>query len=258
MVLAIDIGNTHIVVGCFQKDRIVFVERISTNRTNTTLEYAVSFKTILEIYQIPVSEIEGNIIASVVPSVTTTVKRAVETITKQETLLVGPGIKTGLHITIDNPAQLGSNLVVTAVAALHTYQAPIAVIDMGTATTISVINKQEEYVGGMILPGVGISLAALTEKTSLLQTIDLEKPKKMIATNTVDCMRSGVLYGTAYGLDGILQQIEQEMQQPVTAVATGGLAEVIIPYCRYPITLDSTLLLNGMRIIYQKNRTQKS
>ena len=182
MVLAIDIGNTHIVVGCFQKDRIVFVERISTNRTNTTLEYAVSFKTILEIYQIPVSEIEGNIIASVVPSVTNTVKRAVETITKQETLLVGPGIKTGLHITIDNPAQLGSNLVVTAVAALHTYQAPIAVIDMGTATTISVINKQEEYVGGMILPGVGISLAALTEKTSLLQTIDLQKPKKMIAT----------------------------------------------------------------------------
>ena len=147
-------------------------------------------------------------------------------------------------------------MVVTAVAALHTYQAPIVVIDMGTATTISVINKQEEYVGGMILPGVGISLAALTEKTSLLQTIDLQKPKKMIAT--VDCMRSGVLYGTAYGLDGILQQIEQEMQQPVTAVATGGLAEVIIPYCRYPITLDSTLLLNGMRIIYQKNRTQKS
>jgi type III pantothenate kinase len=256
MVLAIDIGNTNISIGCFREENMLLVEQISTNHTATALEYAISMKLILEIYHIPIAEIEGCIISSVVPSITNVMQQALRMITKKTAMVVGPGIRTGLKICIDNPAQLGSNLVVEAVAALQQYPVPLVMIDMGTATTISVINDKSEYIGGMILPGVKVSADALSKQTAQLPRIALEPPKKRIGSNTVDCMKSGVLYGTACSLDGLIAQIEAELQQPVTAVATGEIASVIIPCCKRKIQVDDKLLLRGLQIIYLKNKKE--
>lgn len=254
MVLAIDIGNTNVVIGCFQEEQILFVERISTNQNATSLEFAISIKSVLEIHRIETPWIEGSIISSVVPSIDNPMRMAVEMITGQPAMLVGPGIKTGLPISIDNPAQLGSDRVADAVAALHEYQAPVVVIDMGTATTISVIDAQRGHIGGMIAPGVRIAMNALTEKTAQLPKIALEPPKKVIGSNTVECMKSGVLYGAAGCIDGLLDHIEAELEETPTFVATGGLSEFIIPHCRHKILIDQLLLLKGLMLIYQKNK----
>lgn len=253
MVLAIDIGNTNIVVGCIDEKEIYFTERLSTVRTKTELEYAVDLKTILDIYHIKKTEIEGCIISSVVPQITNIAKLAVEKILKKKAMILGPGIKTGLNIMMDNPGQLGADLVADAVAAIHDYPAPLVVIDMGTATTVSVLNDKKQYIGGMILPGVGLSLDALTSRASQLGGISIEAPKHMIGKNTIECMKSGVIYSNAAALDGIVERIEEELGKEATVVATGGLAKKIIPYCKKKITLDEELLLKGLMIIYEKN-----
>lgn len=253
MILAVDIGNTNIVVGCCEGDKVSFVERISTNHTATELEYAVSIKTIIELYNIDPRAIDGAIISSVVPSVTTMMKRAVKKITSLNAMVIGPGVKTGLSILIDNPAQLGSDLVVDAVAGIHEYGAPLIVIDMGTATTFSVIDKNKNYIGGVIIPGMGISLNATISHASQLPKIGFEKPKKLIGTNTVDCMKSGILYGTASQIDGMIDRIHEEIGD-AKVVATGGLAGTVIELCKNDITLDDELLLKGLMIIYNKNK----
>lgn len=253
MVLAIDIGNTNVVIGCFRQERILFVERVSTNQNATPLELAIWIKTILEIYEIRTAEIEGSIISSVVPSLNHAMRKAVDKIAHCPVITVGPGVKTGLQIAIDNPAQLGSDRVADAVAALHEYRPPIVIIDMGTATTLSVIDANRRHIGGVIAPGVGISLNALTEKTAQLPKISLEPPKKCIGSNTVSCMKSGILYGAAGCIDGLLDRITEELGETPTYVATGGLSESIIPHCRHKIQLDNMLLLKGLQLIYQKN-----
>ncbi|MCI5904325.1 MAG: type III pantothenate kinase [Oscillospiraceae bacterium] len=253
MILAIDVGNTNIVIGCCEDKNIKFVERISTKPDNTVLEYAVSFKTVLELYGIDPKSIGGAIISSVVPSVTYTISEAVKKIVGVEAKVIGPGIKTGVNIVIDNPAQLGSDLVVDAAAGIAEYPLPLIIFDMGTATTASVIDKNGNYLGGMIIPGVNISLNALTAGTSQLPKINLVPPKKVIGRNTVDCMKSGILFGTAASLDGIVDRIEAELGEKATVVATGGLAGSIIPYCNRKIILDDELLLKGLIVIYNKN-----
>lgn len=252
MILAIDIGNTNIVAGCCNGNEIAFMERLTTNHTATDLEYAVSLKAILDLYKTNPKDINGAIISSVVPSVTYTIKTAVKKLFGVDAMVIGPGIKTGLSIKMDNPAQLGSDLVVDAVAALQEYGAPVVVIDMGTATTISVVNKDREYLGGMIMPGMMISLNAMVSGTSQLPKISLDKPKKLIGTNTIDCMKSGILYGTASSIDGMIDRIREETGD-VNVVATGGLAGTIIPLCRNKIILDDELLIKGLMIIYNKN-----
>ena len=254
MILAIDIGNTNIVIGCIEDGDILFVERLSTNSTQTVLEYAISFKNVLEMYEISPSAITGSIIASVVPPVTNIVKDAVFKITHHKVLIVGPGLKTGLNILMDNPAQLGSDLVVNAVVAIAEYPAPLIIFDLGTATTISVIDKKKNYIGGMILPGVRISLDTLTSRTSQLPRISLDPPKKVIGTNTIDCMKSGVLLGNAACMDGMIQRIEKELGEKATVLATGGIARVIVPNCLEEIILDDKLLLKGLWLIYKKNQ----
>lgn len=253
MILAIDIGNTNIVIGCCNEEKIFFMERLTTNHTATELEYAISFKTILELSGIKPSELDGAIISSVVPSVTETVKTAVKKIVDVDVMVIGPGIKTGLSIKTDNPAQLGSDLVVDAVAGIHEYGAPLVIFDMGTATTISVINSDKEYLGTVIMPGMMISLNAMVSGTSQLPKISLDKPKKLIGTNTVDCMKSGILYGTASSIDGMIDRIRDEIGD-ATVVATGGLAGSVVPLCRNKVILDDELLLKGLMIIYNKNR----
>ncbi len=254
MVFAIDIGNTNIVIGCFEDKKIIFTERLSTKKTATALEYAISFKNVLELYGIDIKKIEGSIISSVVPEITTVVNNAISKIIGKKSIIVGPGVKTGLSIKVDNPAQLGSDLVVGAVAALAEYNAPMVVIDFGTATTLTVINANKDLLGGMILPGVRLSLKSLSSGTSQLPEIGLEPPKKFIGTNTVDCMKSGILYSTAYGIDGFIENIEKELGEKVTVIATGGLAKAIVPLCKSTITVDDELLLKGLMDIYNKNK----
>lgn len=254
MILAIDIGNTNIVLGGFKDQSIIFRERISTNHTATALEYAATIKTAFEMHNVDTSAIEGAIISSVVPAVTSMVKSAIERFIGTDVLVIGPGIKTGLSIVIDNPSQLGSDLVVDAVACLNEYKAPMIIIDMGTATTVSVINSKKEYMGGMIVPGVAISHDALISRTSLLSKIAFEKPKKVIGSNTIDCIKSGLLYGNASMLDGLIERINQELREECTVIATGGIANVIIPLCKKKIILDEDLLLKGLMIIYSKNK----
>ena len=254
MILAIDVGNTNIVVGCIDDLKTYFIERLSTNRTKTELEYAVDLKNVLDIYHIKKTEIEGCIISSVVPQITNIVKLAAEKILKKNAIVLGPGVKTGLNIMMDNPGQLGSDQVADAVAGIAGYPVPLILIDMGTATTASVVNSKKQYVGGMILPGVGVSLDALTARASQISGISIDAPRHVIGKNTIECMKSGVLYSNAAALDGIIDRIEEELGEKATVVATGGLAKKIVPHCKREIILDEELLLRGLLIIYEKNK----
>ena len=256
MILAVDIGNTNIVIGCMEEEKIYFVERVSTDISKTELEYVVEFKTLLELYRIEMKEITGCIIASVVPPLNNVVKTAMEKLFKISPLLVGPGIKTGLNILMDNPGQVGSDLIVNAVAGLQYYGAPIIMIDMGTATTISVVDEKKNYIGGMILPGVKVSLDSLVNRTSQLPRISLEAPKKVIGKNTIDCMKSGIIMGQAACIDGMIERIFEELGYEAAVVATGGLAGSIVPHCKQKVIHDNELTLKGLNIIYRKNTEQ--
>lgn len=253
MIVAVDIGNSNIVIGGIQGEEILFTGRIATERKKTEEQYAVEIRQILHLYGVSAKETEGSIISSVVPPLTTVTKKAMEIISSKRPLVVGPGLKTGLNIKIDNPAQLGSDLVVDAVAAIHQYPLPLIVIDMGTATTFSVINEKEEYIGGAIMPGLQISLDALSNQTSQLPYIDIISPKSVIGKNTIDCMNSGIVHGTAGMIDGIVRRIQGELTSEATIIATGGLAHLVTPYCFNKITQDKNLMLKGLKILYYKN-----
>ena len=214
MILAIDIGNTNIVLGCVEGKKTFFIERLSTDKAKTELEYAVSLKNVLEIYEIPVDQIEGGIISSVVPQVTELCRSAAEKVIKKPVKVVGPGVKTGLNIKLDDPATAGSDLVVVAVAALD----------------------------------------ALVSNAAQLSQTSLAAPKKVIGKNTLDCLRGGMIYGNAASIDGMIERMEEELGCKCTIVATGGLAQAVIPHCRHNIIIDEDLLLKGLQIIYEKNR----
>lgn len=255
MIIAVDIGNTNIVLGCAEEDKILFRERIATNQTATDLEYAVRIRAAIEMNGIDPRAIDGAIISSVVPSVTNTVRAAIVKLTGVEVMVVGPGIKTGLSIMIDNPAQLGSDLVVDAVAGIQEYPAPMIIIDMGTATTLSVIDAKRCYIGGVIMTGMAVSTEALISRTAQLPKIAFEKPKRTIGTNTVDCLKSGIMYSNACAIDGMIERLEEELGEKCTVIATGGLSGVVIPLCRREgIILDDALLLKGLTIIYNRNK----
>lgn len=254
MILAIDIGNTNIVLGCIDNEKTYFIERLSTNKTKMELEYAIDIKMVLDIHGINPEDLEGAIISSVVPQITNIVKTASEKILKKDTLVIGPGVKNGLHIAIDNPAQLGSDRVADAVAAVAEYPVPLVIFDLGTATTVSVVDQNKSHIGGMIMPGINTALNALTANASQLHGIGLDEPKGLIGKNTVDCMKSGIIYSNAASIDGIVERIEEELGQKVTVIATGGLARKVVPYCKREVILDDSLLLKGLKIIYYKNR----
>ena len=254
MILAIDIGNTNIVVGCVDHEKTYFIERLSTDRSKTELEYAIMIKNVLDIYQIEADKLDGGIVCSVVPQITQIVRIAAEKILHRDVMVLGPGIKTGMNILMDNPAQVGSDLIADAVGAIGEYPAPLIIFDMGTATTVCVVDKMKNYIGGMILPGVRTALDALTARAAQLSGIDLVAPKRTIGKNTIECMKSGVINSNAASVDGLIVRIEEELGCKATVVATGGLAKSIIPYCKEKVILDDDLLLKGLQIIYEKNR----
>lgn len=256
MILAIDVGNTNIMLGGMEGKTTVFTSRVRTDRAKTEEEYALLFQNLLALHDVPQRGIEGSILASVVTELRPILARALTILIGTPPLVVGPGIKTGLSIRIDDPAQLGSDLVVGAVAACAKYPKPILLFDLGTATTLSVIDGNGAFLGGMIIPGVRLAVDALSARTSQLPRVDLdEPPARLIGTNTVDCMQSGALYGAAAMLDGVIQRVEEELGRPAgTVVATGGLFRPVAPYCRREIVWDRDLMLEGLQILYEKNR----
>ncbi len=253
MILAVDVGNTNIVLGVIEEGRILKTVRMRTESLATSAEYAIKISDLLHFMEVRTEEIEGAIVASVVPPVTGSIAEAMEKLTGKKCLAVGPGMKTGLNVKIDDPGTLGADLVVGAVAVLSCYSAPAIVIDMGTATTITVIDGKNCFRGGAILPGVKLSFSALAAGTSLLPDIYIERPGKCIGTNTVDCMRSGAILGTASMLDGMIDRMEAELGEECAVIATGGLASSVIPCCRHSIVCDDDLLLKGLWTLYQKN-----
>ncbi len=254
MILAIDIGNTNIVVGCIDGNKTHFIERVSTDRSKTELEYAIVIRNVLEINHVKASDIAGGMVCSVVPQITQIVRIAAEKILKKDVMVLGPGIKTGMNILMDNPASVGSDLIAAAVGAIQEYPVPLIIIDMGTATTVCVVDDKKNYIGGMILPGIRTSLDALTARAAQLSGIELSAPKKVIGKNTIECMRSGVIYSNAASIDGIVQRMEEELGMKATVVATGGLAKRVIPFCKEKVILDDDLLLKGMLYIYERNK----
>ena len=254
MLLAIDIGNTNIVIGCIENDEILFQARIATDRTRTSDQYGVEIKNMLEAFNVHREDITDCIISSVVPPVFHSVRTGVVKVIGKQPMVVGPGLKTGLNIQMDVPSQVGSDRIVIAVAALAEYKPPLILMDMGTATTVEVVEEGNAYIGGVIFPGVKISLDALTSHAAQLPDISLDKPKRVIGKNTVECMRSGTMYGTAAMIDGIVDRITEELGHSSTIIATGGMAQFITPLCKHEILLERDLLLKGLNIIYKKNK----
>lgn len=254
MILAIDIGNTNIMLGCMDGKKRYFTERLSTNKTKMEMEYAIDIRMIMDINGVSPKEIEGAIISSVVPPLTKIIQEALYKIIKKEALVVGPGIKNGMNILMDHPAQIGRDLIALAVGGIAEYKLPLAIFDLGTATTLCVVDEKKNYIGGMIMPGIKTSLNALAENASQLKEIDLEPPRRVIGKNTTECMRSGMIYSNAAAIDGIIDRVEEELGQTVTVVATGGLADLIVPFCRRKVLLDKDLLLKGLWVIYNKNK----
>ena len=250
MLLAIDIGNTNITIGCMKDDEICFDARIATDRARTSDQYGVEIKNMLEAYGVHLSDISDCIISSVVPPVFNSVLTGVYKITGHSPIVVKPGLKTGLNICVDSPSQVGADRIVIAVAALAKYKPPLVLIDMDTATIIEVVEPENRYVGGVIIPGVRISLEALTNRTAQLPGISLDRPGKVVAKNTVAC----IMYGTAVMLDGMINLIFKELGHDATVIATGGLAQFMIPLCRHDIILEKDLLLQGLNEIYKMNK----
>ena len=257
MILAIDTGNTNVVLGLIENGEPRFLARLATDTNRTEHEYAVAMRDVLAFQGVDVSDLEGAILSSVVWPLNTTLRRAVELLIGKEPLVVGRGLKTGLDIRIDDPGQVGADLVVGAVAGLHLEKPPLILIDMGTATTVTAVDAAGRFVGGAILPGLRLSMKALSEGTSQLPRVYLEAPARCIGTNTVACMQSGAIFGTAAMLDGMIDRMEEELGGKAAVIATGGLAGCVVPHCRREIRYEPDLLLKGLAVLWEKNQPKK-
>ncbi len=253
MLLVFDVGNTNIKLGLFDDKELVMIARTSTDVRKTGDELALEIKGIFEVYGFDIKAVEGTIISSVVPQVLTSLKRAVKLLFNKEPLVVGPGLKTGINLKIDNPASAGADLVTGCVGAAEMYKLPCIAISMGTATTVFVIDENKSMIGGAIIPGAGTSLNALVKQGALLPSVGIHAPERVVGKNTDECMRSGIVIGTASMIDGMIDRIEEETGFKCSLVATGGLATEIVPSCKHQIELRDDLMLQGLRILYEKN-----
>lgn len=255
MILAVDIGNSNIVIGCIDDNKIFFEENIETSIRKTKLEYAIILKTLFELNDISPEDVDGAIISSVVPPLTNVIKSAITMTTDIDPLVIGPGIKSGIAIKMDDPRTVGSDLIATAAGAADEYGAPVIIIDIGTATTITMVDDSKAYIGGVIMPGAQVSVDSLASRTAQLPRISIETPERIIGKNTIGSMQSGIIYGNASCIDGMIDRFVEEIgiKEPITVVATGGLSKIIVPHCKKDIIIDQDLLLKGLRIIYNKN-----
>ncbi len=253
MLLAINIGNSYITAGVFSGARLEFVSEMRTEAKKTSDQYAVDIKNIMALYGVNSQCVNGAVISSVVPELTAEISRAVKRLSGAEPLVIGPGVKTGLHISIDDPAQLGADIAACAVAAAAKGELPCIIYDLGTTSTISVIDKKGRFIGVVIAAGVGTTLEMFTSRTALLPHVSIEAPGSVIGRNTVASMQSGLIYGTASMLDGLAGRIEEELGEKARIIATGSRAKEIAPYCRRTPEVEEYLLLEGLRIVYNKN-----
>lgn len=254
MLLAIDIGNTNIVIGGLCWGEILFKTRISTDYARTQDEYSVMLSAMLRQHGVGLEAVEDCIVSSVVPPVLAAVCGGVARFTGKRPMVMGPELETGLTLCVDAPSKVGSDRIVAVVAALEEHPPPLILMDLGTATTMDVVEPGGRYLGGVIIPGVRISLDALTSRAAQLPEIGLDRPARVIGKNTVEGMHSGVLYGAAAMIDGLTERMEEELGHGCTLVATGGIAPFIIPLCKREIALEQDLLLKGLGIIYRKNK----
>ncbi len=254
MLLAVDIGNTNIKFGIFDRDVLIRTLTISCNKNKTADEYGVELYSLIRVMGIHRTDFDGCIISSVVPVVTARIRSAVMDLLGIESLVVGPGIKTGLNIRIEDPSQLGADLVVACVSANAKYPAPCIVISMGTATVMCVIDKNRSMLGGPIAPGVMVSLNALTGNAALLYSVSLDAPESVIGNNTDRSIRSGVVWGTVCMIDGMIDRIEKELGEKCSIVATGGMAKTIIKHCAHEITVQDDLIMQGLKLIFDRNQ----
>lgn len=254
MILAADIGNTNITLGVYDDNELLFVSRLATQRHRTSEQYAIELKAVFDLENAN-DDFDGAIISSVVPELTAAFSEAIFKVTGCKALIVAAGIKNGLKIAVDNPKELGADLVAGAVGAISQYELPCLVMDLGTATKISVIDEGGVFLGCTIAPGIGISLDALSARTSQLPAIALSAPEHMIGTNTPDCIKSGTVLGNAAMLDGMAKRLEKELGKEIkTIVATGGLSKEIVACCEREIIHNKDLVLEGLLVIYGKNR----
>lgn len=254
MILAIDIGNTSIALGGFDGDELSFVVRLSTDITKTEDEYASKIMNILNLHGVSRENVEGAIISSVVPPLNAVMKGALRLAYGVDSLMVSPGIKTGIGILCDSPSSVGADLICSCVAATTLYSAPALIIDIGTATKMIVTNKNGAFIGVSIIPGVMMGLKALSNGTAQLPQVGLEAPANVIGKNTVDCMKSGIIFGHASMVDGMIDRINREVGEELPVIVTGGYASVIAPHCEHGMTTDEHLVLKGLNIIYHKNK----
>ena len=254
MLLAIDVGNSNTSVGLFDRDKqLRFLASLDTDSRKTADQISIDLMNLFALYHFRFEDVTGAILCSVVPPLNFMMEKALARLLGKPPMVVGPGVRTGLNIRLAVQSQVGADIVADAVAALEKFEPPIVTIDMGTATTIGVISEGRNYEGGMLLPGVNVSLEALSRRAAQLPAISLQHPKVLIGKTTEDCMRSGIIYGNVDMIDGILDRMEKELGEPPTIIATGGLAKFITPLCRHKIVVDDALLLKGLLILYRKN-----
>lgn len=253
MILVMDVGNTNIVLGIFDKSRLLHHWRLSTNRRATEDEYGVLVHHLFDMAGIRFEQIEGVIISSVVPPLMFALEQFCVKYLHISPMIVGPGIKTGLNIRYENPREVGADRIVNAVSAIELYGPPLVIVDFGTATTYCYIDESGNYLGGAITPGIGISTEALYQHAAKLPRIELTKPKNIIGRNTVQSMQAGIVYGYAGQVDGIVERIAEQYKSDPHVVATGGLAELIAGESKTIKTVNPLLTLQGLQILYERN-----
>ena len=253
MILAIDIGNTNIMLGGFEGDELSFVVTISTDPNKTADEYASKILGVLAVHKVEGKSVDGAIVSSVVPPLNSVIRDAVKILWGIDTLTVGPGVKTGINIHCDTPSSVGADLICACVAAHNLYGSPSLIVDMGTATKMMVVNAKGAFIGVSIMPGVLMGLNSLAENTAQLPKVEIEVPRWVVGKNTSDSMRSGIVFGNASMIDGMIDRIKEEIGTDLAVYATGGMARHIIPHCKHTIKMDEYLVLKGLYLIYRKN-----